>query len=98
VIVSDSKNIILPLQSFREDEEIGEELKLDDEPVIVGVVKEAEAVVEDVGKDENDDVMSKMKKDPDPESYQPIRKRSGPEIQGWEFVIHCFWSSVNDVI
>ncbi len=93
-IESYSKNIILLLLIFREDEEIGEELKLDDEPVAVGVVKEAE----DVGKDENDDVMSKMKKDPDPESYQPIRKRSGPEIQGWESVINCLWSSVNDVI
>ncbi len=86
MIVSDSKNINLLLRTFREDEEIGEELKLDDEPVAAGVVKEAEAVVEDVGKDENDDVMSKMKKDPDPESYQPIRKRSGPEIQGWFIV------------
>ncbi len=64
----------------REDDEVGEELKLDEEPVVA--VKEAEPVVEEVAKEENDDVMSKMRKDPDPESYQPIRKRSGPEIQG----------------
>ena len=65
----------------REDDEVGEELKLDEEPV--GAVKEEKLVVGEVAKDENDDVMSKMKKDPDPESYQPIRKRSGPEIQGY---------------
>jgi hypothetical protein len=41
------------------------------------VVKE-----KDQSKDEVDDVMSKMKKDPDPESYQPIRKKSGAEMQG----------------
>ena len=41
------------------------------------VVKE-----KDQSKEEVDDVMSKMKKDPDPESYQPIRKKSGAEMHG----------------
>jgi len=45
-------------------------------------------VVSQVKLEEVDDVMSKMKKDPDPESYQPLRKRStGPEIQGCQLFI-----------
>ena len=65
----------------REDDDGGEDLKLDDEPPKRD--EEVEAVGVGVKPDEVDDVMSKMKKDPDPEAYQPLRKRSaGPEIQG----------------
>jgi rRNA maturation endonuclease Nob1 len=71
-------------------------LKLDEEPPkkVVDELEEKAAVEEDQrlpkkvvkekdqSKEEVDDVMSKMKKDPDPESYQPIRKKSGAEMQG----------------
>ena len=70
----------LSIWRHREDEDGGEDLKLDEDPPKRDVEEEAAVVVKP---GEVDDVMSKMKKDPDPEAYQPLRKRSaGPEIQG----------------